>query len=432
MAYVPPKHQHNGKAYFIAFMAVLILSGGIFAGYQYFQTQRRENAKSFSICGLNKEKSMEKLQYQGEVYSISDYMYYGESLNLFAAPYQAEKQDDVKRKNIEITNLCDGDTMIYTMENGADRQIDVSELEPGFYSLSISDNLIKKRLVYKEKLHSEPFYTITRDNESRKITLVADDSLSEPKLTHHALFLQVESDLSQQDVYDVFIDPYGNRILNDIYQPSVSGNGLNEAIEMQWAAEYLKAMLEQQGLKVELAKNDVEEALGYYGDRGIMKKAYASQAKYYLELGMNTADQSAYGGAEIYYSNYATKTLANALMYALKKQTSLTPANTYTWEDHSEGVSAAFLAKGKDGKQLYDMQPSLRESGGRITLAGQFSDAALQNQSFVAETHMGMQALSINFIYLSNPKDASIWKKEKELIMDTLADAFVKAVHVSE
>lgn len=432
MAYVPPKKQHNVKAYIAAFIAVLILGGCIFTGYQYLLKAQKDRSESFSICGLNKAKSFEKLQYQGEAYTISDYMYYGESLNLFANTYSAEKQDDVKRKNIELTNLCNEEAVIYTMENGADRQIDVSELDEGFYALSITDDLIKKRLVYHEKMSSEPFYTVSRDGKTKKITLLADASMAEPKLPHHALFLQVESEKAREDVYDVFIDPYGNRILNDVYQPAVSGNGLNEAVEMQWAAEYLKKKLEEQGLRVMLAKTDANEALGYYGDDGIMKKAYASKAKYYLELGMNSAAQSEYRGMEIYYSNYATKTLANALMYAIKKQTSIMPGNAYTWEEHSEGVSAAFLAKGKDDKQIYDMQPSIRESGGRITLAGQYSVAAEQNQSFVKQTHLGMQAISVNFIYLSNSQDAAIWKKDKESILNVLAEAFVKAVHVTK
>lgn len=431
MAYVPPKKQHNTKAYLMILSAMLVFCGFIFVGY-HFMLQQKDTDKGFSICGLNEAKSMELLRYQGEVYSISDYMYYGESLNLFAKPYQAEKQDDVKRKNIELTNLCNGDSLIYTMENGADRQIDVSELAEGFYSLSINDDLVKKRLIYSEELHSEPFYTITRDNGNKKLTLLADASMTEPKLKHHALFLKVESEENLKEVYDVFIDPYGNRRLNDVYQPAVSGNGLNEAVEMQWAAEYLKQKLEEQGLKVMLAKNDANEALGYYGNDGIMKKAYASQAKYYIELGMNSATHSAYRGMEIYYSNYASKTLANALMYAIKKQTSVTAGNAYTWENHSEGVSAAFLATGKDGKQIYDMQPSIRESGGRITLAAQFSDAALQNQAFVNEVRQGMHAVSVNFIYVSNPEDAALWKKEKQKIMDSLAEAFVKAIHVEE
>ncbi len=431
MAYVPPRKQHNTKAFLLIVLAVLVLCGCIFAGYHFF-LQEKEKAKGFSICGLNEEKSMEKLSYQGATYSISDYMYYGESLNLFAKPYQADKQDDVKRKSIELMNLCNGDSIIYTMENGADRQIDVSELSNGFYSLTINDELVKKRLVYTEMLESEPFYTVTRDNKRKKLTLLADAAMAEPKLKENALFLKVESEEPSKTVYDVFIDPYGNRMLNGVYQAGVSGNGLQEATEMQWAAEYLKKRLEEQGLTVMLAKNSAEEALGYYGNDGIMKKAYDSNAKYYIELGMNSADHNAYRGMEIYYSNYASKTMANALMYAIKKQTSITAGNAYTWENHSEGVSAAFLAKGKDNRQLYDMQPSLRESGGRITLAAQFSDAALQNQAFVKDSRLGMQAVSVNFIYVSNSKDVAVWKKEKQKIMDTLADAFVKAIHIEK
>ncbi len=432
MAYVPPKKQHTHKRIAVAFFLLFLFGVCVAVGVQLWHQPSSEEEVSFSICGLNEEKSRNKLQYSGDAYMISDYHFYGESLNLFAQTYTPDKQDDVKRKSIELTNLCNGEALIYTMENGADRQIDLIDLEEGFYALSINDNLVKKRLAYQEKLQSEPFYSVQRDGQVKKITLLADASMGSPKLKDHALFLQVEQADKQSTVYDVFIDPYGNRMLNGMYQGAVSGNGLNEATEMQKAAELLKQKLESYGLTVMLAKEQADEALGYYGADGIMKKAYESHAKYYLELGMNGSTQSAYRGTEIYYSNYASNTMANAIMYALQKQTSLTASNAYTWTEHSDGVSTAFLAKGKDGKEIYDMQPSLRESGGRITAAGQYSDAANENLSFVKDTHQGMQALSVNFIYATNSKDAAIWKKEQEKIIDVLAQAFVKAIHVAE
>ena len=44
----------------------------------------------------------------------------------------------------------------------------------------------------------------------------------------------------------------------------------------------------------------------------------------------------------------------------------------------------------------------------------------------------GMQALSVNFIYLTNQGDAQIWKQEKTKIIEVLATAFVEAIHVKE
>lgn len=412
----------------IVVMAICICAG---LGYRYIQSSNTNEQEQFTMCGFHEEKTKEILSaLSGETYTISDYGVYGESLNLFQKEYTLGGQDDVKRKSIDLYNLCTQETQTYTMESTADRQIDLAELKHGFYTLLINDSLVKKRLVYDQPLDSEPFTTVSRDGKVKKIKLLANQELIEPKLSQNILFLQVLEDDAGDEV-DVFIDPYGNRMLNGVYNPSGSGNGLSEADEMQKAAQSLKEKLEGYGLRVALAKEDAQEALGYYGEDGIMKKAYESKAKYYIELGMNNSTQNAYAGTEIYYSNQASNTLANALMYALKKNTSLSPSNAYTWNDRSEGVSSSGQTKGIDD-QTYDVLPALRESGGKFTSAACFSEAAKQNTDFALSSNRGMYALSINFIYLSNAEDAAIWKQNQDKILTELADAFVKAIHVSE
>ena len=253
-----------------------------------------------------------------------------------------------------------------------------------------------------------------------------------PASANHDLFLKIEEADVQADVYDIFIDPYGQRLINGVVQSAGNANGLDESVEMQWAAEQLKGELEKHGLKVMLAKDKHDDILGYYGKEGIMQKAYASHAKYYLELGMNSSAQSVDSGTEIIYSNYSSATLANTLMYELTKNTSLSGSDLNSWFQRNSGVGASNTAAGADGKEIYDMLPSLRESGGRISAAGQFSDAAKENAEVVQSSRCGMQAVSINFIYITNAEDARIWKKEREVIITELSDAFLKAIHVSE
>lgn len=316
------------------------------------------------------------------------------------------------------------------MEDSADRQIDLVEPQEGFYALSIHDVQKDKQLVYANVLHSEPYYTVRRNGKVKRITLIADASISEPALSQNTLFLQIEEVDPQEDVADVFIDPYGDRMINGYLQSGGNANGLKESAEMQEAAQQLKQELEGYGLRVVLAKEAADDVMGYYGKEGIMAKAYESHAKYYIELGMNSSNETRYGGSEIYHSNYSSATLANALMYGLKKNTALTPSNVYTWSEHSEGVSSSLYAQGKDGKLVYDMMPALRESGGRISGAAEFSDAAKENESLIQNANSGMQSVSVNFIYLTNKGDVSTWKQEKEKIITTLAEAFAAAIHV--
>lgn len=431
MAYVPPKRRYHKKAMLITVLVVAVcICAGL--GYQALNQRKKQDTKSFTICGFNEEKTTQVLsKLSQETYTISDYGWYGESLNVFHNDFALGGTDDVRRKSIELYNLCNEEAQTYTMETSIDRQIEVSELEPGFYTMMINDQLVKKRLVYDEVLKSEPFTTIARNGKVKKVSLLADQSLTSPALPNHILFLQIEEAQAGEDEVDVFLDPYGDRMIQGVLNSSGSANGLNEAEEMQKAAQSLREKLEGYGLRVAIAKEDAHEALGYYGEDSLMERAYKSGAKYYLELGMNSSPQSAFSGTEIYYSNHVSNTLANALMYALKRNTNLSASNAYTWNDRSEGVATSSLTTGVDGEQ-YDLLPALRESGGKFTGAARFSDAATANTSFALSQNTGMYALSINFIYLSNPKDANIWKEEQDIILTELAEAFVKALHLSE
>lgn len=432
MAYVPPKKQKHTREIVLGCIVLAVVFGAVW-GYRLYNNHASSKEEPFTICGLDVEQTAEKLQSkEKDSYMISDYLFYGESLNLFAKDYETGTKDDVRRKSITLRDLCSDESVTYTMEDRADRQIDLPELEPGFYALSIRDENVEKRLVYDEAMTSQPFYGVTRNGKVKVATLIGDADLIGPASANHDLFLKIEEADVQADVYDIFIDPYGQRLINGVVQSAGNANGLDESVEMQWAAEQLKGELEKHGLKVMLAKDKHDDILGYYGKEGIMQKAYASHAKYYLELGMNSSAQSVDSGTEIIYSNYSSATLANTLMYELTKNTSLSGSDLNSWFQRNSGVGASNTAAGADGKEIYDMLPSLRESGGRISAAGQFSDAAKENAEVVQSSRCGMQAVSINFIYITNAEDARIWKKEREVIITELSDAFLKAIHVSE
>ncbi len=214
MAYVPPKKQRHIKpVMIIVLMATLAIA--VTWGYRSWQAAQPKEWENMTICGFDEEKTRELLQNtRKETYTIQDYQFYGESLNVFAQAYQLGEKDDVKRKSITLHNLCNEETITYTMEDSADRQIDLVEPQEGFYALSIHDVQKDKQLVYANVLHSEPYYTVRRNGKVKRITLIADASISEPALSQNTLFLQIEEVDPQEDVADVFIDPYGDRMIN--------------------------------------------------------------------------------------------------------------------------------------------------------------------------------------------------------------------------
>ncbi|MCI9523980.1 MAG: hypothetical protein HFF01_02875 [Erysipelotrichaceae bacterium] len=428
MAYVPPKDTGKKKKirYVLAVLFLCVLSIGV---YFIIQSLTGEKKSEISICGFNKHQSEQLLKESyTETYEVSDYLFYGESLNLFQNPHDLEKMDPISRKTVELINLCSDETFTYTMESYVDRKIDVGELPSGLYSIYLNDQVVKKRLTYQEAIRSEPFYSVARNGKQKVITLIADKQLSEETLKDNTLFIKIEDVEIQEESVDVFLDPYGPRLVNGFAQPVGSANGMNEAEEMQKAAEKIKAYLESYGLRVAIAKEEALEPLSYYGFDGIMDRAYQSGAKYYIELGMNASSQSTVRGFEIYHSDQASGSLSNSIGYALSKNTPLQASNAYTWKSHSEGVASCPLI-GSAGKEIYDSFPAIRESGGRATGAAQMNADAKTNASFVAEGNTGMYAISVNFIYLSNADDVALWKQKQDDILKQFSEAFVKAIH---
>lgn len=434
MAYVPrkKKFQLHGKLIGIGMLIIAILA---VCTYTYV-TQNQKEQEIFTICGWNEKRTQERLKGSfTDTYSVSDYLYYGESLALYQNDYVLDGSDDMSRKSVELVNLCNEEAITYTMESSLDRQIDTSELEPGFYALYVNDNLVKKRLVFDEVLHSDVLTTVRREGKVKEITLLADHKMlpEENQLDKNYLFLQVEEKEPKEDYVDIFIDPYGNHMnVNGVVETGGQGNGLKEYEQAYDAAVLLKEKLEALGLHVAISKEKQDEIISYYGENSRMEKAYASHARYYIELGMNSTTSTGYRGMEFYHSNYASETLANAIMYAMKKNTPLEPSNMYTWIERSEGVTNSALSEGIDGNKIYDALPSLRESGGLGTGAASFSVIAQENASFAKENRQGMNALSFNLLYLTNSEDVAIWKENKETIINELANAFARGIRVIE
>lgn len=440
MAYVPKERKFK-ITWKVAIVAIVVVAAAASFALQYLQKQQ-ESEEIFTICGYNQDKTLEILkETYADTYAVSDYLYYGESLNLYHEDYSVGTKDDMNRKSVELVNLCDSDTstnsIVFTMEAYLDRQIDVSELKPGFYALFVNDNLVKKRLVYDEKLHSDSFLTIKRDDKVNDVRLLADVNMLADGSTmdKNYLFLQVEETEADDQRIDVFLDPFGYTLQDtaagEWLNPGYEGNDLKEYQETYDAAVLLKEKLEAYGLRVEISKKKADEALSNYGADSRMARAYASKARYLIEFGMSTS-QYQYRGMEIYHSNYSSEILANAIMYAVKKNTELPASNAYTWSDRSEGVGTSAFVEGLDGLKIYDALPSLRESGGRATGAARYSNAALTNESFAKDANEGMMAVSINPIYISSSEDAAYWKEHKDEILTQIADAFAKAVHVAE
>ena len=59
-----------------------------------------------------------------------------------------------------------------------------------------------------------------------------------------------------------------------------------------------------------------------------------------------------------------------------------------------------------------------------------FSEASRQNQAFAAENRCGMQALTIQYLFLSNSEDVAAWQNELDRIAEATASGLAKAMRI--
>ena len=383
-----------------------------------------DDEQGYTICGLNEEKSAQLLNKQNaQIYEIQDYTYYGESLGLYTDTYDTESNDELVGKTLQLHNLCNDKVATMTIDADVDLKISLSDLEPGFYEITVIDDLVEKQLVYKETLESEPFTTIRRNKQVKHATLIANKDLLQDKGIHwkeNYLYLQVESGKPDEDVVDVYLDPYGmNTDFQYVPDEGSSGHGLKEYKETYEAAQIIKKQLESYGLKVAISRADVDEtAAPAYGEDGRFAQAYESGARYYISLRMNQSEMNL-GGVEIWHSAHASSVLGRQIMYGLEKNLGM-KASTYVNPDGS-GVVPSYV-----DKQYFDNNIYLRETGGRATFAAMYSELSREENASFKDAN-GMHALEIDFGYVTNSEDAAFWKAHKEEIAKQVADSFAEA-----
>lgn len=430
MAYAPRKRSFKIR-WKIAVPLFLLVCLIVYAAIGILLPKPKEIEHKFTVCGLNKEKTVEKLNKKiAETYTVSDYLYYGESLGIYETTYNAKGKDMLSGKTVELYNICNGQTTTMTMDNTPDQKITLEDLSPGFYEVIIVDNLVKKRIVFKDEVKAQPFYTAQRKGSVNKVTLIAKkDLLKDYGIVwdKNYMFLDIEKTNPQKDDIDVYIDPYGMNVDNQtVPDEGMKANGLVENKEMYDAAVMMKEELEKTyGLRVEISKSNANETAKYiYGDDGRLAIGYKKHAKYYLYLRFNAVADTNIKGVEIWHSAYTSSTLANKIMYDLNKNLGM-KGSPYTSEK-TMGIRKSPLTDNG-----YDLYANLRESGGRATMAGKGTPNSIKyNKSFVNAN--GMNALEIDFAYISNKDDAQYWKMNKTKIVQETAKAFAKAIKASK
>lgn len=437
MAYAPRKKQFKVRWKFVT-PCILLLFLIIYFLFNLFY-QPEEEDKRYAICSISPSSTEKKLNKSfQDTYSLSDYFYYGESLNLFQKPYDVENADDIVGKTIELVDVCNKDNMYQlSMEGTIDRKLSLEEIKPGFYEVYVVDQLVKKRAVYSTDLYDNHFTTVKRNGKVNRISLIANQDLLKDynkKLKDRYLFIEVKEEKPNTDDYDIMIDPSKyNKDYTYYVERGAEGNGVLEYEENYQAAIELKKELEKYGLRVGITRNQIEDVVNTYGRKGRLAKAYRSNARYYFHLGLSEDSSSEVKGMEIYYSSHSSAVLANSLLYDLKENTKLVGNPLYAYDEKSVGVIQLSQFTGLDNRTVYDNDMVIRETGGKATQAGMYSENTLKGTaSFAKDNLYGIQTINIYFGYVTNSDDMAYWKQNRPIIMKEMAASIAKSLNLTK
>lgn len=430
MQYVPKEKKPKYYIIVLALLVVVLIVGSIFAFSH--QNQETNLEKQFTIDGVSEEEMVQVMKEESkEFITIKDHFYYGESLNLFEEKYDVDNKDTLSGKTLLLENVVDGNKFSMTLENSIDSKLLVDELEAGFYRLYVIDNLVSKRLIYDEMIDDDIFHSVVRNGYVNEVTLYARNDLLQEYgmiLDKNYMYLKVTKVKASDDEIDVLIDPYGlSYDFTYIADLGYQNEGLIENDEMYQAALWMQERLQSYGLRVEISRKSKDEDGRTYGEDGHLAIGYQKKAKYYLMLRFNTHGNTGLSGFEIQHSYYTSKTLARNINYGVSNNTDFNLSPMYSGND--AGIVSGILLEGVDGRVIYDDSLYLRESGGRATMAGCFSESAREMNASFKDLN-GMYGLKINFAYISNDDDVKYWKKHKQELVYAVADAFAQGINV--
>lgn len=416
----------------IPFVLLIVLA--LYLIFSLFNYLFSSNRNQITICEYDKTQTLEVMNsHFQEVYEVSDYLYYGENLNFYTSDYDPSTTDPLIGKTIQLVNLCNQQATDIVIGNLADQQINVANIEPGYYAVYVIDGNEKQRLVYDEVLTENTFSTIARDKKVKTVQIYSNPEIlnnDDAVLDKNYVFISVNEEKPKSDVIDVYIDPYGNNTdFKDTMDTGQVYHNTSENKEIFKAALQLKTELENAGLRVQISRDNSEDTTTLFGENGRLVKAYNAHAKYYIKLGMNGSPLDYARGTEIIYSAYSSNTLAKTVLDEIITNTSLKGSTMRYPDEANPGLIQSLPVEGGDGKLLYDDYLYVREAGGKATLAG-LKDEKSKTNTFALQSPFGMQAIELDYIYLSSTDDLNYWKENRELIVSQTAKGLLKAWNI--
>lgn len=425
---VPRRRKLKWRVIIPSFI-LIVLSGYILFNL-LFPKELLIDMPSFVICDYSYTKTqsvLNELVYEDKI-ELKDYLFYGETLNIYNNIYDINQADYFIGKTIKLRNICDNSEWVYMLGKNADEQIPLENLPNGFYELFVVDSLKEKRLITSSELYDE-FYTVRRNGLNKKIDLISDKDLlkdkedSLPIMDENYFFIQVTDQTLENDnseVYDVYLDAAHNTESYNFVDKGRTVNDLVEANELYRITLAVKEKLEEKGLKVLLARENEDSVINQYGIDGRLYKAYQANVKHYIEFNLNFTTNEETRGSRIIYSSYSSNKFATALFKSFISTPGLVPYGRQT----STNIAGVVASSRYNNLDSY---PVIREAGGRILSAGTISDLAIeQNSEFNKDERKGIQSVSLEVFFISSPLDVNVYQNEFDQMVNNIVNGYLK------
>ena len=383
----------------------------------------------YKIADFSGNKTLQIINSEDRSNSIEvkDHGFYGESLDLYFSNYSLSmpKNDTLNGKTVVLKDLID-DKNIITFENltnEIDNQIKLDELKDGFYSIYLQNGEVLSRLFYSSVLsYDNVFYTVRRDGQIKKIELIADKSLFDYQkkketvnvLDNNYLYLKVSTVAADQSSqYDIAISTAPALVYEGVSLTGVEDNGIVESEQLYQLALDIKAQLESKGLKVLLIKDTHDQDIAFYGNGGVLNKAYSSKAKLFIHL-----DMDEYGDKAVLYSSKSSSQLASAIFTGL-----MNDCNIY---ENDQYLLASSLTE--DGNN--DAQFEIREAGGKLLAAATYSENSQNNKSFAYDNRYGMNAVDVILTNINEADDVANFLNNKDKIVTSIVSGICSYLNI--
>ena len=401
---------------------LLVIVAAAVAAYMHFRPEKTQVDERFTCCSLthNELSELVKSEEIYDSYPMEDYLFYGETLDLFYKEYGLGRMDPVLAKTLVVRNLQSGKEYSFLVTDMIDSQIDLSSLEKGIYSVSLTEDNTYKRIYFEESFTDEIFL-VRRNRIKMKVSVVADSSFldEDEKLDKNYLYLIVEESDEGDAYYDIILDPAYGYDTGDYVEKGATINEITKSEETYAFALMVKEILEEKGLSVFVSRKNNYTLTPTYGEGGRLEQAYQSKGRYMFVIEMSSSQTSSESGLLTIHSSFTSDRLARSVSDYLLSQSKLT-ASTQTTSNEN-GV----LASGRNSSG-YDSYFIIRESGGRILGAAQTNEKSLLNAAFASEERHGIQTVVLSYLYLNNPDDAAKYLQNREDYAKTTAEAILR------